>query len=181
MSPELVKSHSHRTVLHDLVAGLDTACLAPGESIAEAVRRTLERATRFPAWLAPAEERTRRDGYTRHVLHADPLGRYTVVAIVWEPGQCSPVHGHATWCAYTVVSGCLHESTFAFDPGVNAARLLDSAPRPTGATLFSPPGLDEIHRLGNAESGQAAVSVHVYGLDGARVATDVNRVVDVVA
>jgi len=181
MTPELVKSPAHRAVLHELIDGLDAACRAPRERIGGAVTRTLERAGRFPAWLAPAEQRARGAGYTRHVLHADPAGRYTVVAIVWEPGQCSPVHGHATWCGYTVVSGCLHESTFAFDPDVNAARLLDSAARPAGATLFSPPGLEEIHRLGNADAGQAAVSVHVYGLDGARVATDVNRLVDVAA
>ena len=46
----------------------------------------------------PADE-TR---YARHLLHAGDL--YSVLAIVWMPGQMSPVHGHKTWCASACIS-----------------------------------------------------------------------------
>jgi hypothetical protein len=52
--------------------------------------------------------------------------------------------------------------------------------RREGEACFAFAGLEQIHKLGN--NGQRpAVSIHVYGLDGARVSTHVNRIVDIVS
>jgi 3-mercaptopropionate dioxygenase len=37
------------------------------------------------------------DRYVRHLLHA--AEDHTILALVWRPGQMSPVHGHHSWCA----------------------------------------------------------------------------------
>ena len=55
------------------------------------------------------------DRYARHVLYADPQGRFTILALVWSGGQFSPVHAHDTWCAYAVHRGALDETLFGFD------------------------------------------------------------------
>jgi predicted metal-dependent enzyme (double-stranded beta helix superfamily) len=43
--------------------------------------------------------------YTRHLLGEGD--GYCVLAIVWRPGQMSPVHAHKAWCALGVHRGWL--------------------------------------------------------------------------
>jgi len=61
------------------------------------------------------------------------------------------------------------------DPQVSAQR---TDIRPPGYGCFAHAGLDQIHRLGNS-GAETAISIHVYGVDAARVRTHVNRVVDI--
>jgi predicted metal-dependent enzyme (double-stranded beta helix superfamily) len=35
--------------------------------------------------------------YQQFLLHADPLGRFSVVSFVWGPGQKTPIHDHCVW------------------------------------------------------------------------------------
>jgi predicted metal-dependent enzyme (double-stranded beta helix superfamily) len=117
-----------------------------------------------------------RGGYTRHVAYADPLGQFTIVYLIWPPGQFSPVHGHRTWCAYRVVKGELSETLYQWNRDRQCARALRDARRQPGDIVTAAPGLEHIHRLGNA-SGDVAVSMHVYGIDEQAIATGVNHVV----
>ena len=113
------------------------------------------------------------DRYIRHLLHADPAGRYAVVALVWKPGQMSPIHAHRTWCALGVHRGTLTESTYRVDGAL---------PLPTSAILRRPGEVSHgpadptlIHRLANLDS-RNAVSIHVYGASYDRFGSDVNLV-----
>jgi predicted metal-dependent enzyme (double-stranded beta helix superfamily) len=112
------------------------------------------------------------DRYVRHLLHADAAGGYAVVALVWRPGQMSPVHAHRTWCAFGIHSGVLTETFYApGDPPVpQATRLLGS-----GATGQGAADPDLIHRLANL-SCRTAVSIHCYGVPFERFGADVNLV-----
>lgn len=100
------------------------------------------------------------DRYVRHLLHADPEGGYAVVALVWRPGQMSPVHAHRTWCALGVHQGVLSEHYYApgAPPRLEAVHL-----RRAGDTSHGPADPDLIHRLANC-SAEVAVSIHVYGV-----------------
>jgi len=42
------------------------------------------------SFLVPAPEH-----YARRLLHRDPGGRYTVLVMVWDRGQGTPLHDHA--------------------------------------------------------------------------------------
>jgi len=117
-------------------------------------------------------------GYRRHLLLADPRGRYSAVAIVWEKGQFSPVHGHHTWCAYGVVRGELSESCFDWSNAARAAQFRTMEPRLPGDVSYVEAGYGGIHRLGNLHP-EPAISLHVYGVPGASIATGVNHVVEV--
>jgi predicted metal-dependent enzyme (double-stranded beta helix superfamily) len=46
---------------------------------------------------------TRRD--TRLVSCVEPAGSFSVVALVWQPGQATTIHDHVTWGAFAVLRG----------------------------------------------------------------------------
>lgn len=110
------------------------------------------------------------DRYVRHLL--DEGEGYAVVALVWRPGQMSPVHSHRTWCALGVHRGCLTEHFFApgAPPRLSAAHL-----RAPGDTSHGPAAPDLIHRIANC-GAEVAVSIHVYGVPYAEFAEGVNRI-----
>jgi predicted metal-dependent enzyme (double-stranded beta helix superfamily) len=143
------------------------------------IKAALARAAFDPHLLAPGQRLPRADCYARHVLYGDPQGRFTILAIVWGPGQFSPPHAHQTWCGYAVYENALEESMFRYDAVRSKAELRSTEVRDPGYSCFAGAGLDQIHRLGNP--GQSpAISIHVYGVERERIATHVNRPVDVV-
>jgi predicted metal-dependent enzyme (double-stranded beta helix superfamily) len=164
-----------RPALLELAACVARAVDAAGAADPGAMTRALSRCAPVDELLEPAQRQGSAAGYSRHVLYADPAGRFTIVSLVWEGGQASPVHAHYTWCGYAVVEGALLERGFRDAGGGTAAALTESL-RPPGSTVFDPGG-HAIHQLLNPGAGRC-ISIHVYGVEPARVATDVNRVYD---
>jgi predicted metal-dependent enzyme (double-stranded beta helix superfamily) len=165
--------------LPTLIEALDAAvCGADpaSEQLPEAVRQELARHADIALRLSAAQWAGDPHRYTRHLLHADPAGRYAVMALIWHPGQRTPIHGHHTWCAYLVLQGVLREERFVWEPERECARQTDSVTRLAGQTLAAPAGLAAIHSLGN-DSRELAVSIHVYGVSGEQIATHVNHLV----
>ncbi|QGZ61733.1 cysteine dioxygenase family protein [Paraburkholderia acidisoli] len=171
-----------------LCAALDAAfasCATPADpsccgDFARGVRAALTRALAEPALLAPAQREGLAGTYRRHVIAADACGRYTVAALVWQPGQASPIHAHRTWCGYAVLEGALTETLYAWDAARAGADIVRSHPRASGAVAFAGRGRAGIHRLSNGGLGQA-ISLHVYGVAAAGIATEVNDVVPLIA
>jgi predicted metal-dependent enzyme (double-stranded beta helix superfamily) len=158
---------------------LDAAFDTPAD-FARLVREALSSAARDERLLAPAEREGDANGYTRHLLAADPRGRYAVAALVWAPGQASPVHAHRTWCGYAVIEGSLVETLYRWDPAENRAYAVREQARDRGAVSFAGAGRGAIHQLGNAtQARQRAISLHVYGVAAAHIATHVNDLVAV--
>lgn len=164
------------------VAGLSDsikqACLGEADLVPYRVRQALNHAldaktsARLVEQVLALPHSTQ--SYTRHILHADPAGMFTVVALRWDANQASPVHAHYTWCAYRVLRGELTESHFEWDRSVEQAYLFNRVARSAGQSVCGHGGMDFIHRLGN-EHEQTAVSIHVYGIDSARISSHVNR------
>ncbi|MDN7675076.1 cysteine dioxygenase family protein [Burkholderia oklahomensis] len=150
-------------------------------AFARELRAALAQAVAAPGLLTPAQRESGAAGYRRHLLAADPLGRYAIVSLVWRPGQWSPVHGHHTWCGYAVLEGELTEIVYGWNDA--ACRAIDARKRarPTGAASYVCAGRAAIHRLGHAgaPADAPAISLHVYGVAGEQVATHVNDVVAV--
>jgi len=164
--------------LGKLVRALVRACDAPAARMAERIVPALAAAAADPAIVAAGQCRPQAGCYARHVLYADPDGRFTVLALVWDAGQFSPPHAHHAWCAYAVRTGMLTETLFAYDDAAGLARPSRVAARAAGYACFAHGGLDQIHRLGNA-GAEPAISIHVYGVARDRIATHVNRIVEV--
>ncbi|HXW45215.1 MAG TPA: cysteine dioxygenase family protein [Streptosporangiaceae bacterium] len=113
-------------------------------------------------------------GYRCHLLHAEPDGSFSVQALVWRPGQVTPVHDHVTWCVTGVIQGAEREERFELSDGwlVQTGTADSTVGEVTGLT---PPG--DIHRVRNTGS-DIAISIHVYGTDISRLSSSVRRIYD---
>lgn len=174
---------AHARVLARLCAAVDaalTACTIPGDpsrcpGFARDVRAALAHAIAEPALIEAAHREGGAQSYRRHLLAACPCGRYAVAALVWQPGHASPVHAHHTWCGYAVHEGTLSETLYAWDSAHEGARAVRTQPRASGDVAFGGRGRANIHRLSN-DSGQPAISLHVYGVAADGIATRVNDI-----
>lgn len=134
--------------------------------------------------LTPQQCEGDSDHYRQHLLHAETDGSFSVVGLVWLPGQRTAVHDHVSWCVTGVHRGEEHERRYRLVPaGADGepARLVatEDVVNPQGAVCgFAPPG--DIHRVWNGCS-ETAISLHVYGADLSRLGTSVRRVYDVPA
>jgi 3-mercaptopropionate dioxygenase len=164
-----------RTALGDLVAGLDRTMSAPLEGRHAYVADLLPHFLGRDDLLEPSASRPATDRYARHLLHADPAGRYALLAIVWSAGQASPIHAHNVWCAFGVHSGAVEETWFLLG-GTDGTTPVETARRMrrAGDVGAAGPGLAAIHRLAHTGAGPA-ISLHVYGAAGGGTC-DVNHV-----
>ena len=162
-------------VLSGLLAAVDTAVRDPAPGRDRRVADALAASAADPSLLAgvacPCS-----DSYVRHLLHDG--GDYAVVALVWRPGQMSPVHAHKAWCALAVHRGILTEHFYApgAPPRLASARLRFPGDASHGPAC-SPDGPDQIHRIANCCT-ETAVSIHAYGTAYARFAQDLNLLLD---
>jgi predicted metal-dependent enzyme (double-stranded beta helix superfamily) len=161
-----------------LMAEIGAACDGPPDAMGARIIAVLRAAAAVPDLLSHELRAPRPNCYARHVMASDPAGRFTLLSLVWGPGQFSPPHAHDTWCAYGVVENSLAETLYRFDAQSGQAIESSAAVREPGYACFAPAGLEQIHRLGNA-GGIPAISLHVYGVDGSRIGTHVNRLMDV--
>jgi 3-mercaptopropionate dioxygenase len=143
---------------------------------AQLVASALERHLPSPSLLT-AEQRTGDPRtYKSEVLYAEPDGSFSIVALVWRPGQVTPIHDHVTWCVFGVIQGMECEELFELDE--QGACLVEAGYRVnrTGdVSGFAPPG--DIHRVRNAGE-LTAISIHIYGTDVSRIGSSVRRYYD---
>lgn len=158
----------------------DAADLSRDARFARAVRTALVEAAADSRLLTSAQREGAAEKYQRHLLAADPFGRYAIASLVWMPGQMSPVHAHHTWCGYVVLEGTLSEAIYDWNEEEDYAVPVRTQARDCGAVSYTRAGRGCIHRLGNA-SDAPAISLHVYGVPEAEFATRVNDVVRSVA
>ena len=126
--------------------------------------------------LTAAERLGDPDGYRCHVLHAEPDGSFSVTAMVWRPGQITPIHDHVTWCVFGVLQGVEYEEIFALRRhGTVLAEVARNANGTGEVSGFAPPG--DIHRVRN-HGDDVAISLHIYGADISRLGSSVRRIYD---
>ncbi|MBE2318331.1 cysteine dioxygenase family protein [Solirubrobacter sp. CPCC 204708] len=135
--------------------------------VADELRRNLL----TPDVLTPEQRLGSPDDYTGHTLHVEPDGSFSVVALVWRPGQLTRIHDHITWCAFAVIQGVEHEELYSAE-----LELLGESDNHVGdVSGFAPPG--DIHRVHNT-ADTTAISIHVYGTDVTRVGSSARRYYD---
>jgi len=159
------------TRLTDAVADAECAgmrCRAVEEALMEAVQPGAP-------LLPPDLRRPDPDHYARHLVHRDPQGRFSVIAMVWGPGQGTPIHDHGgLWCVECVMQGKIQVRAYrptdpdapTADVDFTCAEVIDAGLGEAGHLI---PPLDH-HVICNPHD-QVAVTLHVYGgdLDWCRV------------
>jgi 3-mercaptopropionate dioxygenase len=140
---------------------------------AQLVASELERHLPSPGILAPDQRAGDPEAYRSHVLHSEADGSFSIVALVWRPGQVTRIPDHVTWCVFGVIQGIEYEELFTLDEEsgclVEAGNSVNVAGDVSG---FAPPG--DIHRVRNA-GDRTAISIHIYGTDVTRIGSSVRR------
>ena len=160
--------------LQRLIDNLDAAVSGPADALAHGITAALKSAVSEPDWLPAERRRASHENYARHVLHGDAEGRFSILSIVWNPGQVSPIHAHHTWCGVAVYRGTLVETFFRHDTAAVAPVAIRTVTRAAHTLSFDRP-LTAIHRVAN-EGAETAISIHVYGVGRDRIASGVNRI-----
>jgi 3-mercaptopropionate dioxygenase len=159
--------------LSPLVAGIRTAVgsNAGWDETAQLVAGALQRNLPTPDVLTAEQRLGSPDDYQGHTLHVEPDGSFSIVGLVWRPGQLTRIHDHVTWCAFGVIQGVEHEELF--DADLNPIGRSEN--HVGDVSGFAPPG--DIHRVHNTGDG-TAISIHVYGTDVTRIGSSARRYYD---
>jgi 3-mercaptopropionate dioxygenase len=126
-------------------------------------------------WLAPEHRAPDRERYRQHLLHVSPDRRLSIVALVWLPGQRTPIHDHVSWCVVGVYEGRERETRYrAVEAG--ASRWLEEAgsvdAHPGHVEVIVPSDQEDIHAV-SAAGNERTISIHVYGADIERLGTSI--------
>lgn len=121
-------------------------------------------------WLPAALTEPDPASYRIHLLHLDPAARFSVSAMVWGPGQGTPIHNHTVWGMVGVLRGRERCEEFGLpaSPGGPLVAGQVHELEPGDIDLVSP-GIGDIHRVSNALADGTSVSIHVYGADIAAI------------
>jgi predicted metal-dependent enzyme (double-stranded beta helix superfamily) len=127
-------------------------------------------------WLAPEHQLGSRDGYRQHLLHVSESRRLSVVALVWLPGQQTPIHDHVSWCVVGVYRGVERETRYRLveRPGRPLLVPVDTIDARAGHVEALVPPEENIHSVAASGPGKT-ISIHVYGADIERLGTSIHR------
>jgi predicted metal-dependent enzyme (double-stranded beta helix superfamily) len=127
-------------------------------------------------WLAPEHRVPDRHSYRQHLLYVSPERDVSIVALVWLPGQSTPIHDHVSWCVVGVYEGRERETRYrAVEAGggrhLEPVGTVDALP---GHVEVLTPDVEDIHMV-TAVGEEPTISIHVYGADIERLGTSVYR------
>ncbi len=122
------------------------------------------------SFLKPEHFKSHSDHYARNAIYIDDNNLMSLYALVWMPGQWTPIHDHGTWGVVGVHEGVLEECSFIYKdehPGDS----LDNIDLVRGGVVLLPPNSvtsfvpnpDHIHISGNPNPNHQVVSLHLYG------------------
>ncbi|WP_404451015.1 cysteine dioxygenase family protein [Virgibacillus necropolis] len=128
--------------------------------------RLVGKLVRTKSWLQTEELTSNDNHYARYSLYHDPQDRFEVIALVWKPGQRTPLHDHdGTWGVEGVFSGRIKVDNY-----LQVEKMSDDVMKlcHTGSLTVSeqstaqllPPA--DCHIL-EADGDQTAITIHVYG------------------
>ena len=114
-------------------------------------------------WLPPACAQPHPEHYQQYLLHADALGRFSVVSFVWGPGQQTPIHDHTVWGLIGMLRGSETSQRFVQDAQLRWQA--EGAPThllPGDVEVVCPPDHD-VHQVRNVFDDRVSISILVYG------------------
>jgi 3-mercaptopropionate dioxygenase len=127
-------------------------------------------------WLAPEHQLPGTDRYRQHLLHVSPSRRVSVVALVWRPGQRTPIHDHVSWCVVGVYRGVEQETRYRLVErgGIEQLEYVETIDAHPGHVEALIPPAENIHVVEAGGRG-LTISIHVYGADIERLGSSVYR------
>lgn len=141
----------------------------PADSVQALAPLMLELIEESNTFLEPRHTQSTPDHYARNLVYALPDGSLSLYALVWLPGQWTPVHDHGSWGVVAVIEGVLEERSYVrVSPDRDAndhIQLLRGGVilLGRGAVTSFVPNPDHIHITGVPTERPRAVSLHLYG------------------
>lgn len=169
----LVGSRRFDDFLADMAVLIDASCGREAEVVDQG-QRILASLVSEDSWLPDELARAHPEHFSQYMLHRDPAGRFTVLGVVWGPGQSATPHNHTIWGLVGQLRGA--EATRVYDdpePGRPLRVRFEVVLRPGETTVVSP-SLGDVHDVRNVFDG-VSVSIHVYGGDLESLAPRRNR------
>lgn len=153
--------------LDALVAATDAALVNPtltdDRARAEAIAPALAALLAGPDPIPAAARQPLDGGAVGNLLHADPAGRFHVLAVVFPEGTSSGVHHHGCWGVIGYLQGSDEETRYRCLSDAGDKAKLEEASRhrwSQGDITFLLPPDEGWHRVRSAGPGDG-VSVHV--------------------
>ena len=112
----------------------------------------------------------RGDGYRTVLLWSDAGLDLSLLALVWQQGQRTPIHDHHAACVVGLYQGMERETRYERTaPGADTVVPVGEEILRVGAVVVVPPGEHEIHRVeAVAPAPTVTVSLHFYEVDVTR-------------
>jgi len=101
--------------------------------------------------------------YQQFLLHADPLGRFSVVSFVWGPGQKTPIHDHCIWGLIGMLRGKEKGQRYKKLPSGELVMDGQQTVLYQGDIEVVGPDIGDIHVVSNAIPDKTSISIHLYG------------------
>ncbi len=149
---------------------------ADDQTLAEDVAQHLSLLLCDPNWLREANRQPGDRHYRQHVLHVAPDGAFSVVAMVWMPGQTTPIHDHIAWCVVGVYQGEERQTRYRLYRDGKTPFLVATTQEvmhPGQTAVLVPPD-EDIHQVTCTDSA-LTISIHVYGADIGALGTSINH------
>ena len=134
-------------------------------AIAPLMHELLQHADSF---LEPRHLRGDPNHYARNAIFVAADQSLSLYALVWTPGQWTPVHDHGSWGVVGVLRGVLEERSYIRMTAPDADARIEL--QRGGVILLSPgcvtsfvPNPDHIHITGVSAERPQVVSLHLYG------------------
>ncbi|EOP98701.1 cysteine dioxygenase family protein [Bacillus cereus] len=130
------------------------------------VEHLLGKLIRNKNWLPIDKQTPNAKQYARHSLYHDPLDRFEIIALIWNPGQETTLHDHdGAWGVEGVLHGRIKVKNFLQRKQLSQTRIkLDYAGSVTlgvdSTGQLLPPA--DCHIL-KVDSNEKAVTIHIYG------------------
>jgi predicted metal-dependent enzyme (double-stranded beta helix superfamily) len=123
-------------------------------------------------WLAREHQLAAGDACRRHVLHVSECRRLSVAALVWLPGQQTPIHEHTSWSVAGVYRGIQRQTYYSlielnWKPCLLPAGTFEAS---AGHVEVVVPAAENIHSVTAVGQGKT-ISIHVYGADVERLSS----------
>jgi predicted metal-dependent enzyme (double-stranded beta helix superfamily) len=130
----------------------------------------------YDGWLAPEHRVASQESYRQHLLHVSPCRRLSIVALVWLPGQRTPIHDHVSWCVVGVYEGRERETRYRAVEvdGERCLQEVGSVDAQPGHVEVIVPSVEDIHSVTAVGLGPT-ISIHVYGADIGRLGSSIYR------
>jgi 3-mercaptopropionate dioxygenase len=105
------------------------------------------------------------DHYARRLVYDDPTTGVSVLAMVWAPGQSTPLHDHSgLWVVEAVLAGEIESVPFELIGEQNGKHFFDARPAErlaAGSTSYLIPPFE--HHITRNVSRQVAITLNIYG------------------